>query len=172
MASLNFTGWGGFLFSKEIVVVGFCRVACKKPQGVEHKLYQQQLSKEFVDCQKLLRRMSKETRGMKSKERRMSSLSKETRAADLFCSICDLQCDSLVNRISNIFETKYKNWHLRQLCMTCQIKCLFKVKFNAHVKGKPHAQKERESRFCRTCHLQLETKVNFEDPSLIFHNAF
>ena len=54
MASLNFTGWGGFLFSKEIVVVGFCRVACKKPQGVEHKLYQQQLSKEFVDCQNLL----------------------------------------------------------------------------------------------------------------------
>ena len=54
MASLNFTGWGGFLFSKEIVVVGFCRVACKKPQGVEHKLYQQQLSEGFANCQKLL----------------------------------------------------------------------------------------------------------------------
>ena len=56
--------------------------------------------------------------------------------------------------------------------MTCQIKCLFKVKFNAHVKGKPHAQRERESRLCRICHLQLETKVNFEDPSLTFHYVF
>ena len=54
MATLNVTGWGGFLFSKEIVVVDFCRAACKKPQGVEHKLYQQQLSEEFVAGQKLL----------------------------------------------------------------------------------------------------------------------
>ena len=57
MATLNVTGWGGFLFSKEIVVVGFCRAAwenLQKPQGVEHKLYQQQLSEEFVAGQKLL----------------------------------------------------------------------------------------------------------------------
>ena len=57
MATLNVTGWGGFLFSKEIVVVGFCRAAwenLQKPQGVKHKLYQQQLSEEFVAGQKLL----------------------------------------------------------------------------------------------------------------------
>ena len=56
MATLNVTGWGGFLFRKEIVVVGFCRAAwenLQKPQGEKHKLYQQQLSEEFVNCQKL-----------------------------------------------------------------------------------------------------------------------
>ena len=47
-------GGEDLFFSKEIVVVGFCRAACKKPQGVEHKLYQQQLSEEFFAGQKLL----------------------------------------------------------------------------------------------------------------------